>query len=179
MIKHLGEGLTPFETHGFSRVPEMPLIGENVLVVCRVDGGDAVPSLTLATSVQTKTLAGEPLGDRRYRFDLGMFEQPQKVNYRFFTDAQETPWFSFDVLTDQELSAPTALYQNGNVITACFDQEFIVIFLGGETMEIITEKGVAAGTLCECATLALPEGFTCEISKSEKIWELKRFSNVV
>jgi len=179
MIKHLGEGLTPFETHGFSRAPEMPLTGEKVLVVCRVDVGDDVPSLTLSTSSQMKTLAGEPLGDRRYRFDLGVFEQSQKVNYRFFTVTQETAWFSFDVLTVQELSTPTALYQKGDAITASFDQEFTVTFLGGETLEIITEQGGAEGSICDRATLVLPEGFSCDISISEKIWELKRFSNTI
>jgi hypothetical protein len=97
MIKHLGESLTPFETQGFARIPELPVIGETVAVTCRVDGQEAIPRLVLMENGRTATLSGEALGNGRYRFQLGAYSKPQKVSYRFFTAAEETAWFSFDV----------------------------------------------------------------------------------
>ena len=43
MLKHLPEGLVPFEDCGFARHPFAPLAGEPVRVDCRVDADDGRP----------------------------------------------------------------------------------------------------------------------------------------
>ncbi len=179
MIKHLGESLTPFETQGFSRNPELPLLGDNVTVTCRVDGDDLIPSLKLKAQGRIKVLEGMPLGGRRYRFELGAFAKPQRVSYRFYTGKEETAWFSFDVLAQEELKAPSALLRNGQTVSLRYGDDIAVSFTGGKTLEIVTEQGAFSGSACDQATLALPEGFLLEISASEKIWKLKRFSNLI
>lgn len=177
MIKHLGESLTPFETLGFSRVPEMPLVGEAVTVTCRADG--EVPALALEAGEQRRNPPARALGDGRFSFDLGSFETAQTVRYRIFTSNESTSWFSFDVLTVRELGTPTALYTDGQTVLAAFLGGLTLSFEGGACLLISLALGTASGTPCESAVLPLPEGFSLEIVKSEKIWELKRFSKQV
>ncbi len=179
MIKHLGESLTPFETNGFSRTPELPVIGEAVSVICRVDGSDLTPSLLVCAGGETVTLSGKALGGRRFQFDLGAFTRPETVRYRFFTDAQETIWFSFDVLMKEEHTVFSAVYRDGQRVCLRYGEDLTVTFAGGETLEIVTEQGKASGAASAFETMALPEGFLWEVSESEKIWKLKRFSGVV
>ena len=47
MLKHLPEGLVPFEDCGFARHPFAPLAMEPVRVDCRVDAEDGQPVLRL------------------------------------------------------------------------------------------------------------------------------------
>ena len=168
MIKHLGESLTPFDTQGFSRIPELPLTGDNVSVICRVDDSDCIPSLKLNTSGQIKILSGQPLHGHRYRFDLGAFEKPLKVSYLFYTQNEETAWFTFDVLTQEEQPTPVALLKNGQTVTLCYGVDIAVSFCGGKTLQIVTEQGDFSGSACDQAALYLPEGFLFEISEPDK-----------
>ena len=88
MIKHLPEGLTPYEDCGFGRYPTWPLAGEAVRVACR---SEAEPVLLL-------TVNGRPMsppkprrvGDRFWRFELGRFEWGDDVRYRFQTPDEIT-----------------------------------------------------------------------------------------
>ena len=51
MLKHLPEGLVPFEDCGFARHPLMPLAMEPVRVDCRVDEEDGRPALLLLSLI--------------------------------------------------------------------------------------------------------------------------------
>ena len=50
MLKHLPEGLVPFEDCGFARHPFAPLAMEPVRVDCRVDAAVSYTHLTLPTT---------------------------------------------------------------------------------------------------------------------------------
>ena len=179
MIKHLGESLTPFEEAGFSRTPELPVTGEAVSVICRVDGSDLTPSLHLHTGNEVITLSGKALPGRRHQFDLGVFAIPQKVQYRFFTDDEATDWFSFDVLTKEDHSTFSAMYRDGQKVCLRYGEDIVVSFTGGETLEVVTEQGKPTGVPSAFESISLPEGFLLEVSVSEKIWKLKRFSHII
>lgn len=179
MIKHLGEDLTPFEENGFARTPEMPVLGESVSVICRVDGSECTPNLELRAEDKALTLVGKALDGRRYQFDLGAFSTLQTVQYRFLTDDEQTNWFSFDVLIKEELDAFSALYRDGQKLILRYGEDIAVTFTGGETLEIVTVQGSPAGRESAFERITLPEGFTLEASASDKIWKLKRFSDVV
>ena len=86
MLKHLPEGLVPFEDCGFARHPYAPLAGEEVVADCRVDQGDGEPSLLLSVDgAPERPVAGRWLDSRHMRFALGAFALGARVRYRFLT----------------------------------------------------------------------------------------------
>ncbi len=115
MIKHLGESLTPFEASGFARSPEQPLCGEDVTVHCRLDRSDATPTLRMETASGAADLFGRQTGvdgERRwFSFSLGSFDRPQAVSYQIEAGGERTPRFSFEVLTQERLTAREAAHE--------------------------------------------------------------------
>ena len=86
MLKHLPEGLVPFEDCGFARHPFAPLAGESVRVDCRVDADDGRPMLLLCVDGgPEREIAPESTDGRHYHFELGGFALGQKVRYRIVT----------------------------------------------------------------------------------------------
>ena len=74
MLKHLPEGLTPFEDCGFARRPLYPLAGEAVTVFCRADTADGQPELLMSVDGgREETHAPAGRDGRFYRFELGAF----------------------------------------------------------------------------------------------------------
>ena len=88
MIKHLPEGLTPYEDCGFGRYPTWPLAGEDVSVACR---SEEEPTLLMAVNgVPVEAPKPRQVGDRFWRFELGRFEWGDDVRYRFKTPSEIT-----------------------------------------------------------------------------------------
>ena len=84
MIKHLGEGLLPFQDSGFQRHPEFPLPGEPITLDVRLDEMSAAP--VLHWSVDGSPMpdrTGSPLENGRFRFSLEAFSAPCRVEYAF------------------------------------------------------------------------------------------------
>ena len=74
MLKHLPEGLVPFEDCGFARHPFAPLAMEPVRVDCRVDAEDGRPVLRLRVDGGPESeIAPESTDGRHYHFGLGGF----------------------------------------------------------------------------------------------------------
>ncbi|MDR3050673.1 MAG: hypothetical protein LBU67_02985 [Oscillospiraceae bacterium] len=92
MIKHLPEGLVPFEDCGFARHPETPLIGDEIVIDCRVDQNAATPVLhwTVDGAAQAQR-AGIRSGEHTYRFSLGRFERPATLSYRIQAGGESSP----------------------------------------------------------------------------------------
>ena len=104
MIKHLGEGLVPFEDCGFARSPEIPCVGVEVIVRCRVDYSDALPVLTMRS--EEGVFSVQPIKEKphHYRFPLGIFNAAQQVSYQIATNEEKTRWHTFDVVTKESFS---------------------------------------------------------------------------
>ena len=86
MLKHLPEGLVPFEDCGFARHPFAPLAMEPVRVDCRVDAEDGQPMLRLRVDGgPEREIAPESADGRHYHFGLGGFALGLKVVYRIVT----------------------------------------------------------------------------------------------
>ena len=80
MLKHLPEGLVPFEDCGFARHPFAPLAGESVRVDCRVDADDGRPMLLLCVDGgPEREIAPESTDGRHYHFELGGWSETRVV----------------------------------------------------------------------------------------------------
>ena len=96
MLKHLPEGLTPFEDCGFARHPFRPLAGEQVQVDCRVDAGDGLPRLRLwVNGREAEAPAALRRDERHFRFDLGAFATFDCIDYQISTGCETSRRFSF------------------------------------------------------------------------------------
>ena len=99
MLKHLPEGLVPFEDCDFARHPFAPLAGEPVRVDCRVDADDGRPALRLCVDGEPeREIASESEDGRHHHFPLGAFALGQKVRYRIVTRKEESPLYAFEPL---------------------------------------------------------------------------------
>ena len=107
MLKHLPEGLVPFEDCGFARHPFAPLAMEPVRVDCRVDAEDGRPVLRLRVDGGPESeIAPESTDGRHYHFGLGGFALGQKVGYRIVTRREESRVFTFEPLRERQAAQP-------------------------------------------------------------------------
>lgn len=101
MIRHLPEGIFPFEDCGYARRPLYPMAGEDIRLDCQCDGG--VPALEIAG----EDCAIQPIQtEKGWRFTLPGRAQACRVRYRFVCGAESTRWFTMDVLTPVTVEAP-------------------------------------------------------------------------
>ena len=180
MLKHLPEGLTPWEDGGFSRNPLDPLVGQEVFVSCRSDNG--IPALYWEVDGMARPVsAGVPVGNNCYRFSLGAFDKLSSVSYRFAAGADVTRTFSFEVLREVTLSEPLTVLRRGKKLLARFAHQI--------TMELDWDKGICLRlyreekepegepfqSICE----AIGEDFKFEAQESPFICQLKRLSQPI
>ncbi|MEF2822672.1 MAG: hypothetical protein U0N59_05240, partial [Oscillospiraceae bacterium] len=112
MLKHLPEGLVPFEDCGFARHPFAPLAMEPVRVDCRVDAEDGRPVLRLRVDGGPESeIAPESTDGRHYHFGLGGFALGQKVGYRIVTRREESRVFTFEPLRERQAAQPRAILE--------------------------------------------------------------------
>lgn len=179
MIKHIGEGLVPFDDCGFARYPAQPVAGETVRVQCRVDGSGEEPALTLCMGGKTERLSPNAVGQSLYAFELGKMERPCEVRYRFETQEEQTPWYAFDVCTRKTYEKPKALWQTPGGLCWAFAEDFYVVAEAGESLILRTQTKPVQGHVYEKAELSLPLGFSLEAETSAAFWKLKRLSETV
>lgn len=180
MLKHLPEGLVPFEDCGFARHPFAPLAGEPVRVDCRVDADDGRPVLRLCVDGEPeREIASESEDGRRYHFLLGAFVLGQKVRYRIVTRKEESPVYAFEPLRERQAVRPRAILEDGNRLHAVFDG-FSVTFSqedGALCMEAHTRP--VRGMPREAAEWPLGEHFCLSLGKQVSFCQLKRLSKPV
>lgn len=174
MLKHLPEGLTPFEDCGFARVPCLPLEGERVQVFCRAD---EKPQLRLWVNEAQTALEPTQVDERHFCFDLGAFAWGDPVRYQLCTSDESSRLFAFEPQREITCRQPAAIFAHGSSVCIAFDG-FHVRLDGGETLTVTVQTGALPEMpACENALLPLQEDFSLEVGKSPFIWELKRFSN--
>ena len=179
MIKHLGEALVPFATDGFDRQPETPLVGEPVMVACRVDGTGETPTLTLRTQAGETELTPEKGDGRFFTFALGAFDAPQTARYRIQTASEQTPWFSFEVSEEITVRKPLGVYRDGDALQIALSADVTLRVSGGETLCMEVSQTPATGEpFADVQQLALPEGFSF-FAGSDFLWRLNRLSETV
>ena len=177
MLKHLPEGLVPFEDCGFARHPFAPLAGESVRVDCRVDADDGQPALRLCVDGEPeREIASESEDGRHHHFPLGAFALGQKVRYRIVTRKEESPLYAFEPLRERQAARPRAILEDGNRLHAVFDG-FSVTFSredGALCLEAHTRS--VQGQDCEGAQWTLGDDICLLVGKQAPFCQLKRLS---
>lgn len=178
MLKHLGEELVPFESNGFSRNPEYPLIGEAVTVSCRVDFSTETPVLTLRTTGEEREIDSTTTDGRFYAFKLGAFDALQTVQYQFSTASEHTQWFSFEVTALENVNVPLGLYRDGDALRVALCADVSLTITVDNTLSLSLLQKAAVGETVDAATLALPGDFSLTLD-SDFIWKLNRLSEPI
>jgi len=175
MIHHLPEGLVPFEDSGMERRPLQPLCGQRVLAGCKIEGTQAVPWLALRGGDTERTISGKPCGQvGRYQFDLGAFDVPQRVSYRFLAGEEATPWYHFDVLTVSRYERALAVYKTARGF--CLELDADLRLMADEDGSLALEQKPAEGEEAASTALRLPGGHTLSAG-SGFLWKLNRLSD--
>lgn len=174
MIKHLPEGLTPYENCGFGRYPTWPLAGEAVRVACR---SEAEPALLLTVNGRpTSPPKPRRAGDRFWRFELGRFEWGDDVRYRFQTPPETTREYAFEPELERGVGEPTGLLEVEDGLFCQVYEDFHILYRTGQTLEILLEQGEPpVGMARETIEAELPEGHRLCLAGNKKGWILKRF----
>jgi alpha-D-xyloside xylohydrolase len=178
MIRHLGEQLVPFMDSGFARDPETPLAGQAVTVRCRAENTVEAPVLTLRTQDGEREIAGQSADGRTYAFELGAFNCPQTVSYRFVSQSESTGWYTFDVVSQETVDKPLGCYRDGDCLRVALCADVALALAGGETLTMTLCQQAAQGEPCEGGELLLPDGFSIAVDRGS-LWALKRLSELV
>lgn len=174
MIKHLGEGLVPFEDCGFARYPEIPCVGVEVIVRCRVDYSDALPVLTMRSEEGVFSVQPIPEKPHHYRFPLGIFNAAQQVSYQIATNEEKTRWHTFDVVTKESFSTFEKCQSiDDNTALAALSKDVFLTVKAGEKLEMALAQGSCDPSGNGECELTLPGGFrfTCGLGK---LWAIER-----
>ena len=178
MLKHLPEGLVPFEDCGFARHPYAPLAGEEVVADCRVDQGDGEPSLLLSVDgAPERPVAGRWLDSRHMRFALGAFALGARVRYRFLTAGEASRVFTFSPEEERVLSRPKAILRDGGALHAVFEGFAVTFTRRDGALRIQTHTDSVSGTRCDHAQWRLSDDFLLRLSNLPPFCELKRLSD--
>ena len=100
MIRHLPEGLVPFEDCGYARQPLHPLEGQEIRLGCLCDG----PAPVLETADGRKAPGGP--GTREHCYTWALPAEKGTLRYRFVSGAESTPWFETDILRPVSVTRP-------------------------------------------------------------------------
>ena len=95
MIRHIPEGVFPFDDCGYARTPLIPFVEQAIRLDCLCDSG--APTLE-ARGARVDAPSAVSLGENRWRFELPPFPSPIFLEYRFTCGAEQTAWFPVDVL---------------------------------------------------------------------------------
>lgn len=177
MLKHLPDGLVPFEDCGFARQPVYPLEGENVDVYVRTDETDGRPDLLLWINGEAAAPPkAEVVDATHWRFSLGAFSFGDRVAYRVRTDKEQGRQFSFDTERVTEHEAPLGLFRDGNVFYLVYDG-FHAAIQGDRCLEVTFIQGPPppASPVLD-GEIPLPEGYVLSLTGNKKCFSLKRFS---
>ena len=81
MIRHVPEGIVPFENCGYARIPAYPFIGQEIRLDCLCDS-ETAPVLEFDHH-QVETPVASSFGEGRWRFTIPAFLTAQSMQYRF------------------------------------------------------------------------------------------------
>lgn len=101
MIRHLPDGIFPFDDCGYARTPLHPMTGQEIHIDCLCDGGE--PALEMA---------GQPAAlrpvrtEKGWRFTLPAMEKPCTLRYRLVCGEESTRWFDLEVLSHAAVEKP-------------------------------------------------------------------------
>lgn len=175
MIKHLPEGLVPFEDCRFSRVPTAPLEGEAVCADCRSEEG--IP--LFHGNLNDKVMGDIPcldMGEHHYRFELGSFAFGDRVSYWIENGAESTRTFTFDVQREKTYNKPLHIFRQEKAVILDFGAfEVRYIDENGMLHQLASAEGFEKGEPCKKAAIQLDAGFEIEFAE-DFIWKLKRLS---
>ena len=179
MLKHLPEGLVPFEDCGFARHPFAPLAMEPVRVDCRVDAEDGRPVLRLRVDGGPESeIAPESTDGRHYHFGLGGFALGQKVGYRIVTRREESRVFTFEPLRERQAAQPRAILEEKDRLHAVFDGFAVTFSREDGTLRMEAHTRPVCGASCEAAQWTLGEQFCLTLAKQQPFCKLKRLSEL-
>ena len=117
MLKHLPEGLVPFEDCGFARYPARPLEKETVVIACRTDEEDGRPELLLYVNDKAvKSPAPESNDGEYWRFHIGEFNWGDKIEYQLRTKKESSRIFRFEIEKEIKLHSPINLIKPDEAI---------------------------------------------------------------
>ncbi len=182
MLKHLPEGVTPFEDCGYARYPLFPLENEAFDVACLAEGCACEPTLVFSVGGEKRTaLRPYRVENGRYRFRLPGSPYGGEITYSFCAGEERSREYHAPVCRESTLAAAVSveafcggarlLFADGTALTA----------RAGDCLSLLYETDAAdtGGASRTCATLALPEGFSCLVGGNGALCELKRLSETV
>ena len=103
MIRHIPEGIVPFNDCGYGRTPVIPFTGQDILLDCVCDSG--MPALEIQ-GAKDVSASPESHGEHRWQFRLRAFSSACSFQYRFVCGEEKTAWFPLDVLQKETISSP-------------------------------------------------------------------------
>lgn len=176
MFKHLPEQLVPFEDSGFARHPEHPLLGEQVALDCLLDGGQAPELHWSVDGLPQPAPHARRLDERRWRFELGRFEEQVSVEYAFASGAQRLGPFRFGVGRLRRYERPLSILRNAQGLHAVMAEGLTLSFETGPEPRLLTRARPPEGEAVPGGALDLGGGWTLTVG-GDFLWSLKRFSN--
>ena len=177
MIKHLPEGLAPYEDCGFARYPVFPLENEPVSVSCRTDE-DTPPSLSLQVSGEARPApAPQRVRPRFWRFLLGAFPPGAQVAYRFRAGEEQTRVFSFCPEREIVETAPQCILCSPDGNYAFVYEHFHLLIQLGSPLSLTCQQGSPpVGDPVPEFEIALPGKDPFILTGNKKGLSLKRLS---
>ena len=104
MIRHVPEGIVPFEDCGYARTPKNPFVGQEIKLNCLCDH-KTPPRLELDER-QGKAPVASSCGKGLWSFTIPAFSTAKSLRYRFVSEQEQTSWFTLDVMEKITLSTP-------------------------------------------------------------------------
>ena len=101
MIRHLPDGIFPFDDCGYARTPLYPMTGQEIHIDCLCDGGEPV----LETAGQPAALRPART-EKGWRFTLPAMDKPCALRYRLVCGEESTRWFDLEVLSPAAVEKP-------------------------------------------------------------------------
>ncbi len=182
MIKHLPEGLTPFEDLGFARYPYFVMENMPFALGCRVDDSDAVPVLRLwVNGAEQPMIEAEVYEPPIYRFSVPGYPFGTNLSYAIVTDEEEGRVWHAPICREIIVEQPEEIYCKNKTAYLCFAEGLSLAVEAGETLNLrlTTERAVDMGNVCTDMSLQLNKEFSLRISKDLSFCEVKRLSDTV
>lgn len=181
MLKHLPEGLTPFEEQDFARHPLHPLAGQSVQVNCRAEARDGVPRLMWRLNGEEQSAPqGETKDGRFYHFALGAFALGDQVSYQLMTDEEQSRVFSFEAEEEERQAKAHGVFADDQSLYLQMEGFWVAFTRESDGLRVESHRGQApVHTPWTETRLVLPDDFVLEVGQKDSLWELKRFSKTV
>lgn len=176
MILHLPEGMVPFEKDGVERQPLLPKTGQLVRLYCRLTEGNTAPELLLESEGEETLVPFSSRDKDMFQFEIGPFEHPQKLTYRFVSGAEESEEFEFEVLKETRYDSVTQVLEQENGVLLVLDTDLSLELSPDAVMTL--RQGQPAGKPSDRTQLSLIDSHVFHFG-SGSLWSLNRLSSPV